>query len=704
MPLLRASLLSCVVALSGWAALAQGLPQGLIRQGDTVMMRPIPDGGPRATGESGPRPSNLRILNPSDRDLLLRAFEAARRGDWVGARGLAAQSGDRVGRDLLEWRYAMDPNSGATFPEIDAVMRAAQGWPLPGTLQARAETAMPADMNPTEITGWFRDRAPNSSIGKVRLGEALVAQNQTARGARLIREGWMTGSFDPAIELAIVQRDAAWLTPDSDRARLDALLWRAEVTAARRMIARVDDKTGAVALARIALDGGMARARPALAKLQDSSDPSLLFDWSRALRVAKRDAEAHAMLLRIPATAMTKDHAQRWWVEVTIQARDALAAGDARMALRLVQHAGFTAGEQYADQQFLSGFIALRFLKNPADALTHFHRLAAAVARPISRARARYWQGRAYEALGDNANALGQYRQAAAYPETFYGQAALAKIDAAPVLRLNESQVETAPTVELDGDLLMPQIKTLADLGEETTLRAFVERDLEMNTSPGHARRLMLSLMAWGYPEIALRIAKSQSYAGMNFPDLLFPLMALPAYKGPGTGPEPALVLALIRQETEFNQFAVSSSGAQGLMQMMPASARAAARFMGLPYRPQSVMSDADYNIQLGMAEFTGHMNRYGGSVVLSIASYNAGPTNARKWIDANGDPRNGGVDPIDWIEMIPFGETRNYVQRVLENAGAYRARLAGRDAAVRLMADLYSPGTPPAMALRAAN
>lgn len=699
MSLLRVSLLSSVMALCGWAALAQGL----IRQGDTVMMRPIPDSGARSGGESTPRPSNLRILAPADRDLFQRAFEAARRGDWVGARGLAAQSRDRIARDLLEWRYAMDPNSGASFSEIDAVIRASQGWPLPGTLQARAEAAMPADMNPTEIAGWFRGRSPNSSIGKIRLGEALVAQNETARGARLIREGWMAGSFDPAIELAIVQRDAAWLTPESDRARLDALLWRTEVTAARRMIARVDDKSGAVALARIALDGGMARSRAALAKVQGSNDPGLLFDWSRALRVARRDAEAHAMLLRIPAAAMTKDHAQRWWIEVTIQARDALAAGDARMALRLVQHAGFTAGEQYADQQFLSGFIALRYLKDPADALTHFQRMAAGVARPISRARARYWLGRAHEAMGDKAAALAQYRLAAAHPETFYGQTALAKTDPAPVLRLNETPVEAAPPVELDGDLLMPQIKTLADLGQESTLRAFVERDLEINTSPGHAKRLMLSLMDWGYPEIALRIAKTQSYAGINFPELLFPLMALPAYKGPGSGPEPALVLALIRQETEFDQFAVSSSGAQGLMQLMPGSARAAAQFAGLPYRPVNVMGDADYNIQLGMAEFTGHMNRYG-SIVLAIASYNAGPTNARRWIEANGDLRNGGVDPIDWIELIPFGETRNYVQRVLENAGVYRTRLAGRDTAVRLMADLYSPGAAPAVALRAAN
>jgi soluble lytic murein transglycosylase len=205
----------------------------------------------------------------------------------------------------------------------------------------------------------------------------------------------------------------------------------------------------------------------------------------------------------------------------------------------------------------------------------------------------------------------------------------------------------------------------------------------------------MMMLADWGYPEIAVRLAKNASYDGLMLPDFTHPTIVLPAYAGPGTAPDPALVLGLIRQETEFNPYAISSAGAKGLMQMMPASAKVAARQAGLPYRPDALLADSAYNMQLGMTEYRGHLDRYGGSMVLAAASYNAGPGNTRKWLAAMGDPRDGSVDPIDWIEQIPFGETRNYVQRVLENTEVYRARLAGKDVPLKILSDLYAPSQP---------
>jgi soluble lytic murein transglycosylase len=213
----------------------------------------------------------------------------------------------------------------------------------------------------------------------------------------------------------------------------------------------------------------------------------------------------------------------------------------------------------------------------------------------------------------------------------------------------------------------------------------------------------MLSLREWGYPEVAVRLAKVESYGGTLFPDLLFPVMALPAYRGRGTAPEPALVLSLIRQETEFDPVAVSVAGARGLIQVMPENIRALARSAGLPYRPGDLLSDPSYDLALGMVELVNHLDQFGGSLVLAIASYNAGATNVRKWIEVNGDPRASGADPIDWIERIPFGETRNYVERALENAQVYRNRLAGRDMPLRILSDLYGPGGVPPPVLRAA-
>jgi soluble lytic murein transglycosylase len=400
------------------------------------------------------------------------------------------------------------------------------------------------------------------------------------------------------------------------------------------------------------------------------------------------------MLLRIEAAPMVRDHAARWWGECSVQARDALAAGDPRTGFGLVRHCGFTEGTHFAEQEFLAGFIALRFLKESRTALTHFRKLDEGVSRPISKSRAQYWMGRAYEAMDENSRAVTHYRQAAAFPETFYGQIALAHIDPSPVLHLTASAVEAAPQATVEAGPLMDEIKVLADLGQAATLRSFVER-ATAQASPAQLKRLMMLLTDWGYPEIAVRLAKTASYDGTTLPVFTHPVIAIPSYAGPGAAPDPALVLGLIRQETEFNPYAISSAGAKGLMQMMPASAKLAARQAGLPYRPEALLTDTTYNMQLGMTEYRGHLDRYGGSLVLAAASYNAGPGNARKWVAAMGDPRDGGVDPIDWIEQIPFGETRNYVQRVLENTEVYRARLAGKDVPLKILDDLYAPSRP---------
>src|SRR6185312_3406829 len=243
---------------------------------------------------------------------------------------------------------------------------------------------------------------------------------------------------------------------------------------------RVDAKSRAVAEARIALASGYAKARAALAKVSGSSDPALLFEWARALRLADKDKEAHAMLLRVEAPALARDHTQRWWNEVAVQARDALAAGDPRLARRLVDHAQIPPGEQYVDQQFLGGFIALRFLKEPEQALPYFQRLSANVSRPISKSRAEYWQGRTLEAMGEPGGAYAHYRVAAAFPDTFYGQLAIARTEAEPVLHLNDTVIEPVARSAIENNTLMPQIKVLAELGQTTDLRLFALREADL--------------------------------------------------------------------------------------------------------------------------------------------------------------------------------------------------------------------------------
>ena len=331
-----------------------------------------------------------------------------------------------------------------------------------------------------------------------------------------------------------------------------------------------------------------------------------------------------------------------------------------------------------------------------AEALTHFEKLEAGVSRPISLARAHYWQGRAHEAAGNTAAAWQQYKLASKASVTFYGQLALAKIDATPVLHITETPLDNAALkAGVESDDLTHAMRVLGDLGLVGFLRVFALKWEDTHSDARHVAQLAQFLVDMGYREVAVRVAKQASYGGIQYLQYTHPVIAVPAYRGPGTGPEPALVLGLIRQETEFDPSSVSGPGARGIMQIMPAGARHDADLAGVPYRPNDLLSDPVYNMQLGMAEFGSYLSDYGGSMVLSMAAYNAGRTNARRWLASNGDPRSSATDPLDWIELIPFSETRNYVMRVLENTQIYRNRLAGRDQPLRIMDDLYRPNAP---------
>jgi len=705
MPIRRILLVVPALLLGAAAAWSQTtpLPAGLQNSGGVIMMQPIPDSDqPSDTEQSGQpeyRAGATHILSAADHDLYKRAFDAADRGDWLAARALADQGHDAVARRLVQWRYLLDKNSGASFAEIDAFLKSCPDWPFRDTLLARAEQAMDPAIAPSTVIAWFGGRDPVSSIGNIRLGEADVAVGKMAAGRALIRQGWTEGSFQPDQELAIVQKDGSFLTPDIDRQRLDNLLWRDEITAARREMARVDDTAARLANARIALKTSPQTASITISELSAdlSSDPALLFDRARTTRRAGDNDTAEALLVRAPTKQIAKLHPATLWSELNIEARQALQDGKPKMAYSLVSDPGFSSGTEFAESEFLAGWIALRFLKDPQAALVHFKKLGDGVSRPISLARARYWSGRAYEEAGDVADAWQQYRAAAKATDTFYGQLALARIDETPTLHLHNTAVDTTPSqAAFDKDDLVRAMRVLADLGVQNYLRSFAARYGELHPSAGHVKLLAQALVDMGFRDVAVRVAKAASYSGLTLLAYTHPVMPIPAYLGPGRTPEPALVLGLIRQETEFDPAAVSHAGARGIMQIMPATARRTARLANLPYRPNDLTTDVNYNIQLGMTEFSGHMDDWGGSLILAAAAYNAGPTNARKWIAAFGDPRSPAVDPIDWIEQIPFNETRNYVQRVIENTQIYRNRLAGRDQPLRILADLYAPNSPP--------
>jgi soluble lytic murein transglycosylase len=683
------------------------LPSGLLQRGNTVMMAPIADsGGSGPIGGGENRPGRLRVLSPTDRDIYLKAFQAADRGDWVAARGLANQGHDEMARRIIEWRYLIDKNSGASFGEIAAFLHANPEWPDRDVLYTRAEAAMDPNMEPHSVAAFFAGRDPVSDIGKLRLGEAELALGDTARGRALVRDAWINGDFDLPQEFDIIRRHGDILTPEVDRARLNRLLFDGDLAAARREMSRVPQDAQQLAQARIALRSNPHQGVQIVNSLPPSlqSDPGLLVDRARLLRQQNQVDAIPPLLSRTPTREMAAINPGKWWAEINTAARQAIQDRSYATAHALLEDSGLSSGSDFADAEFLAGWLDLRFLHRPKEAHQHFLALAKAAQRPISKSRGFYWAGRADEAAGDYPAAREDYRAAGRYSETFYGELGLAKLDLAPTLHLHDTDVDAtlAERTAYESRELTRAMHVLGDLGLVNLLRVFATYDAQTHPEPKHLKVLAADLSNMGFMDVAVRVAKTATYNGTNLFLYSHPVIALPAYAGPGYAPENAFVLAIIRQETEFDAGAVSGAGARGLMQLMPASAKHDAGLAGFAYRPADLVGDPTYNTRLGMVELADDLAFYGGSYVLTAAAYNAGKGNVNRWINTYGDPRRPGTDPVDWIEEIPFSETRNYVQRVLENMEVYRNRLSGRDQPLRILADLYRPRTPDVRALPA--
>ena len=662
-------------------------------------MAPIASGADGITLNTERRPGLVRVLGAADRQLYLQAFAAAERKDWAIARSLAAQARDNSLKRVVEWRYLLDQNSGATFNDLAVFLRANPEWPSRDVLYARAEGEMAGNLPPQTVLAFFQGREAVSAIGKVRLGEAYIAAGQATKGAALIREAWRTGDFELDQESEIVRRHADILTPESERARFNRLIFQGQISAAQREMARLPADAQPVANVRLGLARDVNQGLRLIATLPANRqyDPGLMWDRFELARKRSDTASLLSFLSRASMRDLAVIDPERVWGVVNGAARQAIQNRSFTTAHSLIAYSGLSAGTEYAEAQFLAGWLDLRFLRNPREAHTHFVALASNVTRPISRSRGYYWAGRASEASGQYAQAREDYRLAAQSPQTFYGELALAKLDPTARLHVPETAADATPAelAHYQARDLTHVMHALADVGLVAFLRVFATYDVETHPEAKHAKLLAADLAGMGFPDVGIRVAKNAAYRSMHFLAYSHPVLSPPVFSGPGNAPDTAFVLAIIRQETEFDPAAISSAGARGLMQLMPDSARRNAGRAGVAYLPNQLLSDPAYNMKLGMVELAENLASYEGSYLLTAAAYNAGRGNVNKWIRLYGDPRSPVVDPLDWIEEIPFAETRNYVQRVLENMQVYRNRISGRDEHLRILADLYRPRAP---------
>jgi soluble lytic murein transglycosylase len=639
-------------------------------------------------------------LSKEDLKHYLAAFDAANAGHWPEAKHRAAQAHNPLGRKLLDWMDYYRDYTTAGFREISAFIRDNPDWPGLDRLAANAERVMENEVSDQEALAWFRYHDPVSRAGRERMIGALRATGERAAAAQVAYNSWINDDFAAAEQKRFLARYRDLLQPSDHLARLDRLLWDDDSAAARRMFALVDHDHQALALARIALRAKAGNVDTLVNRVPHAltNDLGLLYERVRWRRNKGMEREARALLLSAP-----KDfaHHRLWWQERAKLARSALTAGAITDAYRLASEHRLVGGAAFAEAEWLSGWIALRFLNESDTAERHFRRLYEGVASPISVARAAYWIGRAAEARGDSAAREHWYATAAKQPATFYGQLAASRLEKRPDDLFAGLAEDLKPQDQLPGHELVACLRLLITLDQDDLVLPFLNKLAGLiQGARDHIliERMMLQL---GRPDLAVRAAKSAAQKGYASVTALYPVVEVPFALEDGAL-ERALVMALVRQESLFYPKAVSPAGALGLMQILPSTAAATARSLKIRFTEKDLIRNPALNVRLGSDYLRDLIEHFDGSYILAIAAYNGGPTNVARWRKANGDPLNDAtVDLIDWIEAIPLEETRNYVQRVLEGLQVYRWQRGRTVNAADLERDLVRGMSPKSLAVR---
>ncbi len=593
-----------------------------------------------------------------------------------GVQGLA-QMHDALAAKITEWLAMRDNVHPVPFGEIRAFLRDNPGWPARDTLAEAGEKTMPANLPDAEVIEWFDAYQVHTADGMSRFADSLQRTGAADEAKAAFANWWPRAALDARRQAQLLSRFGDLIDRETNIKRFNNLMAKGQYAEARPLAAHIGNGYPQLAEARIAVAGRRAGADAAIARVPESlrDDAGLLYDRLRARQRSGDIEGAIGILNRMPQGGALYN-ADEWWNQRDIIARQLINDRQFARAYDIVSAHGLSGGANFADAEFQSGWLALRFLMQPETALHHFESLFRHAETPLSRSRGAYWAGRAEEALGNQDAARNYYREAAFHQTTFYGRLAGEKLS--PSDRPPGRDAETASPHQrtiFESREDVRAARLLAGLDMDSEAKSFI--DAAASHAGSGADYALLADLAddLGYESKAVQVAKNALVAGYLLPARLYPAMENYAELRSNR----ALALSIIRQESVFDEGAVSPAGARGQMQLMPATARQMAHKVGVPYSPAR-LNDGPYNRKLGSAFLGQLLDQYGfgtaenktAAAALAIAAYNAGPGNVGRWIALNGDPRNAGVDLIDWIELIPFSETRNYVQRVLEGEWDY--------------------------------
>jgi soluble lytic murein transglycosylase len=618
-----------------------------------------------------------------------------------GGTAAAGRINDQAARAFALWyRYRNSPSSTGNAEAIEQFRLSHPDWPGQDELREKAETALfLTDASPEAVKAFFSTSTPQTGAGKAALAGVELKNGNEAAARELVISAWRDHQLNAPVEKKILDRYGSMLTAEHHRARIDRLLYPDEKGATEaalrvsKLLSADEQKKVAARIAVVQRGGNAGKLLDALPAGAVNADVGLRFNRIQWLRRKGKDREAEAwkMLLDAPSEPNVLLDLNNWWVERRVNCRSALNAGKSRIAYEIAAKHGLVSGDAFIEAEFLAGWIALRFLSDPHTALRHFVSLRGAATSSKSIALGEYWLGRTALALGDQGTAIVHFHGAAKYPQYFYGQLGRQALDARPAhLAVTSTPLPTDADIQsfLSNDAVRA-IGIARTTGFEGVTPQFFLALSRKLTSPAEVVLLAELAKLLGNPQIALRLSKIAFNRDLPVGDYALPVGVMPAFKSLLTDRvDPALVHALSRQESEFNAAAKSPVGASGLMQLMPGTARAVAKQYKVKFEVAQ-LTNAAYNTQLGEAHLRDLINSYNGSYFLSLAAYNAGGGRVAEWMRAFGDPRDPQVDPIDWIERIPFTETRQYVVKIMETLQLYRSRLAGPKQALQLVQDL---------------
>ena len=618
-----------------------------------------------------------KYYSKKDFALAKKAISEMEKGKWKSAVSNAKKAKDQSIYNFIQWRHLLTKGNQASFFDYKFFIDKNERYPRIGRIKYLAEHKLSVEkISAKKIINWFGDEEPLSGFGKLILGESLIETGKIEEGKKLIKSGWIEAELSKSELRFFRKKYKKYLNANDYIKRADYLAWNGKHWDLKRLLRYLPKEYELLYNARQILISKSYGVDQAITNVPDKlkNDPGLNYDRLKWRRKRGRVDSSLEILLKIKNTKDYMKYPEKWWKEREIIARSLIYKKKYETAYRLTSNHAMTQGADFAAAEWMSGWIALSFLDDPILAIDHFRNFYNNVSYPISLSRGAYWLGKSYENIGDKDSALNWYEEATKYMTTYYGQLASRKIDPNRKFELSlESKIDEKYRKNFYDKDLVRVVYLLDELNKDKYTKhilRFLAQDNIQNGSEPLAAELATKIERYDF---AIQVSKIASYEKRFHNKFNYPVISTPIYVNGRKIPENAFILSLIRQESEFDLSANSHAGAKGLMQLMPYTAKVVAKQAKLPYSKSRLTKDPEYNINLGSHYIAGLLLEYDGAYPFAIAAYNAGPKRVKYWKRLNKNPQKKQIDYVDWIELIKFRETRNYVQRVLENYNVYR-------------------------------